>query len=106
MFESLDAGYFPICIATVIAGWRIAAVRSARHRGMFALFVPVGFSLLWLFLPRIPALIAPAKRVHDPWVPWAFIAATSWSFLAVPVSVVATFFFAFLRTRRHHGHVR
>ena len=94
MFDSLSGGYVPICAVVVIAAWSLAGVRSVYIRVVAALLLPVAISLAWYF---VPAIVRGASG--DGWVGWGYIAAATWSLVAVPLSVVAVFFFGYVRNR-------
>jgi len=81
MFDSLQAGYAPICLLVLAASWFIARVGSPRLRVALALVTPVAIS-----------------------APWGFMATAAWAVFAVPVSVLGTFGFWLTRRRSpKHG---
>jgi hypothetical protein len=94
MFDSLNGGYVPICAVVVIAAWFVAGVRSVYIRVVAALLVPVAISLAWYF---VPAMFQ--GFTEEGWVGWSYITAATWSLVAVPLSVVAVFFFGYVRNR-------
>lgn len=94
MFDSLSGGYVPICAAVLIAAWFLAGIRSASTRAIAALLLPVAISLAWYF---VPAMVR--GFTGDGWVGWGFIIAATWSIVAVPLSVLAVFFFWYVRNR-------
>ena len=104
MFDSLQAGYAPICLLVLAASWFIARVGSPRLRVALALVTPVAISAAWFFMPRLPAPFRPLAFNEDPWVPWGFMATAAWAVFAVPVSVLGTFGFWLTRRRSpKHG---
>lgn len=100
MFDSLSGGYFPVVVLAILAAWLLARVRPIWLRVLLAIVVPIGISLAWFVVPRIPDLIKPAEFGEDSWLPWTFMATAAWSALAVPVCLVATVAFSSVRNRR------
>jgi len=99
MFDSLSGGYAPIFVLAVAAAWLLTSVRSVVLRIVLAVFAPIGISLGWFFLPRLPDLFKPLTFGQDSSVPWGFMAAAAWSIFAVPVCLLATLAFTLLRSR-------
>jgi hypothetical protein len=100
MFNSLDGGSAPVLVLTVLASWWLAKLCSIWLRLALAILVPVGISLGWFFVPRLPLLFKPLEFNQDPWVPWGLAAAIVWSVYAVPVGLISTFIFAIWNRRR------
>ncbi|MGN6313824.1 MAG: hypothetical protein ACTHMO_08710 [Rhodanobacteraceae bacterium] len=95
MFTSLSGGYAPILLLVLVAAGFFAKLRSVWLRFLLAILVPIAISLGWYFLPRLPGLFQPGDP--DAWIEWGFIAATIWSFYAVPLCLVATIVLALLQ---------
>jgi hypothetical protein len=94
VFNSLEGGYVPICIATVFAAWFLSGLPSVLVRVVSACLVPFAISLAWYFLPA-----AIMSDGGDGWIGWGVIAAGSWSAIAVPLGIVATLGLSMLRKR-------
>ena len=99
MFNSLSAGYIPICLIVVVIAWFIAKVRNIGLRVVFAFIVPIVVSFGWFFIPRLPKLFRPLQFGEDPWVGWGLIAAATWSIVAVPLSIASVVIFVLIRQR-------
>lgn len=95
MFDSLSAGYIPVCLIVVIISWFIARAENVAIRAFLALTVPILASFGWFFIPRVPKLFQPLRFGEDPWIGWGIIAAATWSIVAVPVCFVSVFIFVF-----------
>ena len=94
MFNSLEGGYFPICVITVVASWFVSKFRRVLIRALFALLIPIAVSLAWYFIPNL------FRTQEDPGlVGWGIVTATAWSAAAVPVSIITVVIFAFIRKR-------
>lgn len=100
MFDSLNGGYFPICVLVVVAAWFLSSFRSWWWRIILGIVIPIVISLCWFFVPRLSILFKPLQFGEDDRVPWGYIAAGTWSMVAVPLSVLATVVFSYVR-RRH-----
>jgi uncharacterized membrane protein (DUF106 family) len=103
MFDSLNAGYIPICIIVVVFAWLIAKVDIVGIRVVLTLVIPVAISMAYFFLPRFLDLFRPLKFGEDPWVGWGFIASATWSIVAVPASIISVIVFVRIRRRDKHG---
>lgn len=99
MFDSLSAGYIPICLLVITIAWFIARVRNIGVRALLTLIVPVVVSFGWFFVPRLFKLFRPLKYGEDPWVGWGLIAAATWSIAAVPLCIFSVAIFVFVRRR-------
>jgi hypothetical protein len=94
VFNSLNGGYVPICIATIVAAWFVSGIRSVVLRVVSACLVPVAISLAWYFVP------AMMSDRGDGWIGWGVIAAGTWSIVAVRVGITTTLGLSLIRNRR------
>ena len=93
VLNSLNGGYVPICIATIVAAWFVSGIRFVWLRVALACLVPVAISLSWYFVP------AMMSAGGDGWIGWGLIAAATWSIVAVPVGIAATLGLSVIRKR-------
>lgn len=97
MFNSLNGGYIPICLIVILAAWFISRIKPILFRIFLALLVPLFISLAWYIVPDLFRSL-PDRR--DPsWLAWGFIAAATWSIVAVPVSIITVYISSFIRKR-------
>lgn len=94
MFNSLSAGYLPICVVTVLAAWFVSSIRSFRLRAVSAVLAPIAISMAWYFVPAL------MRSPEDGWIGWGLIATSAWSIVAVPVGIAATLCLSLVRGRR------
>ena len=97
MFDSLEGGFFPICLVVLMASWRISKVPDIKLRVLMTVLVPIAVSLLWYFL--IDFLFSPTDSQDPAWVTWGLIAATGWSVAAIPTSIISVFVFSIIRKK-------
>ena len=100
MFNSLDAGFVPICLIVLAASWFVAGARRLWVRVLLAVLIPITISFAWGFLPRLPGIFRPLRFGEDDWVPWIFMAVMAWSAVSVPVGAIAVFLFSTIRKRQ------
>jgi hypothetical protein len=101
MFDSLNGGYFPICVVVIVAAWFVSSFRSWWWRVFLGIAMPIVISLCWFFVPRLSILFKPLQFGEDDWVSWGYIAAGTWSMVAVPLSVLTIVVFSYFRRRRN-----
>ena len=100
MFDSLSAGYLPICLIVLALAWFIAKVPNNGLRVVLGVIIPVMVAFGWFFVPRLSKLFGPLKYGEDPWVGWGLITATTWSIVAEPLGIISVVIFAFGARRR------